>query len=394
MENTVQNFISEDLECAKTAAGIYVHIPFCERKCSYCAFYVTTRHLGLIDRYLAAIEAELTRLPALHAQTVFFGGGTPSMLSAAQLEHLCAVLLRRVDESGIQEWSIEANPGTLSPAKLKVLREAGVNRVSIGAQGFDDALLKKLGRTHTCDDISKTVAIARSGGIEFINLDLIASIPGCTAAAWSNTLDRALELEPDHLSVYALSLDEGAALNRLAGLGRFGLLDDDKQLDALHEARDRLERAGFEQYEISNYARPGARCLHNLACWQGQDYVGLGPAAASRVRTARWTNTPDLEAYVRAAESGDPPPCAREDLGPLLDRAERLAFGLRMSNGVPSPNAVGFEDVLESLASDGLLGFDGGNWVLTTRGQDMADHVARQVLELATRSESAASTAV
>ena len=118
-----------------------------------------------------------------------------------------------------------ANPGTLSPAKLKVLREAGVNRVSIGAQGFDDALLKKLGRTHTCDDIAKTVAVARSGGIELINLDLIACIPGCTAAAWSNTLDRALELEPDHLSVYALSLDEGAALNRLAGLGRFGLLD-------------------------------------------------------------------------------------------------------------------------------------------------------------------------
>ncbi|MDA0321306.1 MAG: radical SAM family heme chaperone HemW [Verrucomicrobia bacterium] len=382
---TAQGLTSQPIvpiEAKSTSArGLYVHIPFCERKCSYCAFYVTTRDQDLVDRFIESVARELgSYAPLPSVETIYFGGGTPSLLTAVQLERLCDVVHARIPKEAIVEWSIESNPGTYTPDKVAVLAAAGVNRVSIGAQSFDDTMLKRLSRTHGGADIGATVEIVRSGGIENINLDLIASIPGIDASTWRSTLDRALALEPEHLSVYALSLDEGSALAKLAGLGRYALTTDDEQLGALHEARDALAAATMEPYEISNFARQGYRCRHNLSCWRGEDYIGLGPSAASRVGHARWSNVSDLRQYISQMEAQGVPERDVETLDARGHAAERLAFGIRMTEGVPVRWGDGFEDVLTQIESHGLLKRLDQSFRLTARGRDLADSVAREIL--------------
>jgi oxygen-independent coproporphyrinogen-3 oxidase len=302
------------------------------------------------------------------------------MLSEKQLERLCRHIHDRVPGDTVIEWSIESNPGTYSPEKISVLAAAGVNRISIGAQSFDDTMLKWLARTHASTDIGMTVETVRNGGIQNINLDLIASIPGINASTWRSTLDAALGLEPTHVSVYALSLDEGSALSRLAGLGRYPLEDDEDQLDALHQARETLEQAGLEPYEISNFAREGYQCRHNLSCWRGEDYIGLGPSAASRVGRTRWSNIADLQKYISQMETDGVPQRETEVLGPRSQSAERLAFGLRMTDGVPVTWGQGFEEVLAQIEQHGLLEITNDSLRLTVRGRDLADTVAGEIL--------------
>jgi len=334
-----------------------------------------------VDRFIESVARELEAyLPLPSVETVYFGGGTPSLLTAVQLERLCDVVHDRIPEKAIVEWSIESNPGTYTPEKVAVLAAAGVNRVSIGAQSFDDTMLKRLSRTHGGADIGATVEIVRSGGIENINLDLIASIPGIDVPTWQSTLGRALALEPKHLSVYALSLDEGSSLAKLAGLGRYALTTDDEQLGALHEARQTLEEAGLESYEISNYAGEDHRCRHNLSCWRGEDYIGLGPSAASRIGRTRWSNVADLRQYISQMEEKGLPERDTEYLDAHGHAAERLAFGIRMTDGVPVEWGEGFEDILGKMESDGLLERVDGSVRLSPHGRDLADGVAREIL--------------
>jgi oxygen-independent coproporphyrinogen-3 oxidase len=377
---TSQAAVSIEAKSA-SAKGLYVHIPFCEQKCSYCAFYVTTRDQDLVDRFIESVARELEAyLPLPSVETVYFGGGTPSLLTAVQLERLCDVVHDRIPEKALVEWSIESNPGTYTPEKVAVLAAAGVNRISIGAQSFDDTMLKRLSRTHGGADIGATVEIVRSGGIENINLDLIASIPGIDVPTWRSTLGRALALEPKHLSVYALSLDEGSSLAKLAGLGRYALTTDDEQLGALHEARQTLEEAGLESYEISNYAGEDHRCRHNLSCWRGEDYIGLGPSAASRIGRTRWSNVADLRQYISQMEEKGLPERDTEYLDAHGHAAERLAFGIRMTDGVPVEWGEGFEDILGKMETDGLLERVDGSVRLSPHGRDLADGVAREIL--------------
>jgi len=373
--------------------GLYIHVPFCTGKCNYCAFYSIVYDRVVADRYLTAAEREIEmapdqpRLAAL--DTVFFGGGTPTLLATPQLERLCAI--PRQWRTGIREWTVEANPGTLDRDKLRVLRQAGVNRLSLGAQSFDDKILRKLGRRHSVEDVRTALGMARDAGFQNIGIDLIACVPGVSLELWRRTLDEAVQLRPEHISVYALTVEEGTSLEKMVAGGRHEVQDDDEQLDALHLAEKVLGIAGYRRYEISNYALPGYECLHNLSCWRGAEYLGIGPAASSHVDDRRWTNAADLNQYLLAIERGNEPLRDEECLSKAVKASEMMIFGLRMTEGVDVVEVrrrsgiteAGEQKIialLSELSESGLVRRRNTGWVLTDRGRDLADYVAVELV--------------
>jgi oxygen-independent coproporphyrinogen-3 oxidase len=371
--------------------NLYVHIPFCSGKCAYCAFYSEPYSAGRADAYLDALERELEGCIHLAAaiETLYIGGGTPSTLSHPQWQRLIGVLKRHVDLSVLREWTIEANPGTVSPALAALWRENGVNRASLGVQSMHDATLARMGRRHNAAQAADTVALLRASGFERLGLDLIAGLPGVPPAEWQQTLENTLALGPDHLSVYAWSLEPGSHLHRQWQHGQHPSPEDAAIEDALALADRLLGDAGFDHYEISNYARPGQRCRHNINIWNGADYVGFGPAAASRIRLNRWTNTPDLDAYCGFAGT---PPREQETLAPETDATERLIFRFRLSDPVALEAFVHGQDPaaakllpywqgqLESLARDGLVTRETAGWHCTATGRRFADTIAEALL--------------
>jgi len=293
---------------------------------------------------------------------------------------LCRLLRDRAATRRLVEWSVEINPGSVDAEKAAILAAAGVNRVSVGAQSFDDRILKTLGRRHAAADTVKAITILRAAGIENIGLDLIACVPGCARALWRKTLRQAVALAPKHVSVYALTNEEGTRLNRLLGQGKTALLSEEAQLAMLDLAETELTQAGFGRYEISNYARSGFECRHNVACWRGEEYIGLGPAAASHAGLKRWTNRPCVKAYLAAVEAGRIPPRDVETLTPALKRQEQAIFGLRMAEGIAANIAAEYSPALERLRSDGLVDLRTGRWQLTARGRNLADYVAVELM--------------
>jgi oxygen-independent coproporphyrinogen-3 oxidase len=372
--------------------GLYVHVPFCDGKCAYCAFYSVPYSIESADAWLRAVQKERALLSgggaALTPRTVYFGGGTPSLLSLSQLERL----LDGVGTRKVEEWTVEANPGSLDAARLRLLTSYGVNRISLGVQSLDDRVLAFLGRRHTVAEAHAAVAAIQAAGVANWGLDLIACVPGVSRRQWGRTLEEALALGPQHVSVYALTSEEGSTLAGRVAAGGIRLLDDDDQLGMLALAEQVLCGAGYARYEISNYARSGRECLHNLSCWRGENYIGLGCAAASRVGARRWSNASDLKRYVEALEAGRLPPRDVEDLSPATDGLERLIFGLRMAEGVSleavlrgtgleaSPWATAWRVTLERLRGEGLLTLAGDRWTLTGRGVEVADHVAVELI--------------
>lgn len=361
--------------------GLYVHVPFCDGKCSYCAFYSIRYSPWRSARYLDALEQELACAGKLAPKTIYLGGGTPSVLSVRELESLLRLLRKRVSLRRLREWTIEINPGSLDAEKVSVLMASGVNRFSLGAQSFDERILKWLERRHRVADTVKTVKLLRDAGAGNISLDLIAGVPGLTRAIWRKTLLSALTLEPNHISAYALTNEEGTRLNRRLQQGKTKLLPEEKQLTALDLAETILTAAGFRRYEISNYAKSGFECLHNVACWRGEEYIGLGPAAASHVGLERWTNRPDLSAYCAALATGEQPPRDVEKLTPASKRQERVIFGLRLAEGIAVDIAAEHTEALSALQAEGLVARRDSRWVLTRRGVNLADYVAVELIK-------------
>lgn len=369
--------------------GLYIHVPFCDGKCHYCAFYSISYSREKGVAWLAALkrEAEAARseFGPFAFSTVFLGGGTPTILPMDQLAELLGVA-GRFREKREAEWTSEANPGSVDTDKLKLMKSAGVNRISLGAQAFDDGVLRQLGRRHSVKDIFTAVEAIKSAGFTNWGLDLIACVPGVSLEAWRESLRAAVALAPSHVSVYALTREEGTRLDRDHQAGTVTLMDDDEQLRMLDLAEEVLGASGLPRYEISNYARPGFECRHNLSCWRGENYVGLGCAASSRVGNRRWTNAADFESYLTAGVREE------EVLTPLIDGVERLIFGLRMAEGIDleailmacglagSPQEAVWRETLARLAGEGLVVSGGGRWCLTTRGRDLADHVAVELM--------------
>ncbi len=378
--------------------NLYVHIPFCAAKCRYCGFYSVVPREGDM--------ADYARLPALEARlrpgdfpdapkTVYFGGGTPSLLGAEGFEALVRSLRddAGLDLVGAEEWSVEVNPASATRELFRAMRRAGVTRVSIGAQSFCDATLARIGRVHDAEAIRRAFTLASGEGFEDVGLDLILNLPGVTDGEWSETIEQALRLAPKHISIYTLIIEPGTPFARDEAAGTLGQrLSDDAEMDLVRATAGRLAAEGFARYEISNYGLPGFFCRHNLAVWRGEDYTGLGPAASSRNGLRRRTNTPDLAGYAAALRAGRLPPASEDDhLDAASDATERFLYGLRLLEGVspdafarrhPSaaPLAAVWGSRLARLASAGIAERMGNRWRLTARGFEVCDAVLAELL--------------
>ena len=326
-------------------SGLYVHVPFCLQKCAYCAFYsvplADVHGGGPVEDYFEGLAAEI-RLrqqdTPFGVSSLFIGGGTPTALAPEGLERLLKMLVFSFEDI---EATSEANPGTITPEKLRILREYGINRISLGAQSFSDRLLKEIGRIHNAEAIREAVRLIRLEGFNNLNLDLMFGLPGQDRKTWQESVEEALRLGPEHLSLYALSLEAGTSLATRYSLGQGKtssrlphLPDDDEQADMYEWAVECLVRAGYSHYEVSNFALPGKECRHNLEIWRGKDYLGLGPGAVSTLGGVRWKNAEDLAVYGQRLRNGELPLMEVEHLSERERMTERLLLGLRLSAGV------------------------------------------------------------
>lgn len=362
---------------------LYIHIPFCHRVCPYCGFHKHTPGATDIAAFVRAVLGELAihrRGLDLRPRTIYLGGGTPTMLSEAHLDSLLGGLRAALDLSGLEEFGLEANPRTIGPSKARLLVAHGVSRVSLGVQSWDESVLRTLGRDHAPAEAEETYRELRDAGVPAVNVDLMFSIPGQTVESWRATLGRTLALAPDHVSAYNLTYEEDTDFLRQLQGGRLDR-DPDRDADQFMLAADLLVTAGFEHYEISNYARPGHRSIHNEAYWRGADYLGLGPSAWSTVRRHRWRNLADTAGYLRAVAEGRVPVTESEELDDRAWLMERLALELRMAEGAPEERVVPrLRGALEDLVREGLVERSGGRVVLTRSGRPLADRIAEMLL--------------
>jgi oxygen-independent coproporphyrinogen-3 oxidase len=358
---------------------LYVHIPFCPKICPYCSFYKEASDRNKTRPFLEAVLREAENFAGvLRPRTVFFGGGTPTALTPEQLEFLLRGLHERLDLGGVEEWTMEMNPATVSREKGMLLRELGVNRVSMGVQAWQPELLQTLGRVHTASQAERSYFLLREAGFDNVNLDLIFGVPGQTTEQWMDSLRRTAELKPEHISAYCLTYEEDTAFFESLQRGEFRI-EEERDAELLLLTLEQLAAVGYEGYEISNFARPGRRCAHNLAYWQGNDYVGLGPSAFSTVGEKRWRNVRDTALYTETALAGKAAVDFSEEVTPTMRQHERLAFGLRLSDGVP----VEWIDATKStrLAAAGLLEEKDARWRITPAGRLVVDEVAAEVWE-------------
>jgi oxygen-independent coproporphyrinogen-3 oxidase len=359
---------------------IYVHIPFCARICPYCAFYKDRLDRSETERFCAAILAEIKQRAtdlAIKPVTIFFGGGTPTALSTSQLEGLLKGFHQRLDLSRLKEWTVEANPGSVSPRKAAMLRDSGITRISLGVQSWDDNLLRLLGREHNAAQAEKSFQIFREAGFSNVSIDLMFGLPGQTSLQWRETLEKTLRLNPDHISAYCLTYEEDTDFFERHARGELRS-SETEEASHFQIAMDTLEAAGYEQYEISNYARPGFASLHNRAYWKGADYLGIGPSAFSTIGWERSQNVSDYRAYADRVLAGKSAVGSVEKLTPDNKRSERIALSLRTRDGLPA-TLVQVQKAGE-LFDLGLLEQTNGNLVLTRRGRAVADSVAEALL--------------
>ena len=365
------------------AFGVYIHIPFCASRCDYCDFATWTDRESLIDEYVEACVADLDRHTstgdAPPATSVFFGGGTPSLIPA---DRLVAVLdhIVRADEA---EVTVECNPDSVDGDKLSAYRAAGVTRLSFGVQSMRPHVLAALGRTHDPENVSRAVALARDVGFRTFNLDLIYGTPGETVDDWRATLDATLALEPPHVSAYALTVEPATALGRNVAAGA-PAPDDDDQAQKYEIADRAFSGAGLPWYEISNWARAGHACRHNLLHWASGDYLPIGCAAHGHRAGRRWWNVRTPERYVAAVAAGSDPTGGSEDLDDAMRAEERLTLALRTSEGATLPAAMLVE--ADRLVGAGLLIRVDDQVVLTRRGRLLATDVTARLLVSATSS--------
>jgi len=387
---------------ASPVESLYVHVPFCARKCEYCAFYSEASSGELIERYVRALERELERVsPRLKPRTVFFGGGTPSLLNLGQWQRIFRTM-DRLGLLGAGEWTVECNPATVSGDKAKLLRDHGVNRISMGVQSLDEDLLDRLGRVHSRDMVFRSFDTLRSAGFENLNIDLMFAIPGQTLTIWRETLREATALGSEHLSCYEVIYEEDTPLFHQLQAGE---VDVDEELacamyEALQEAAD---EAGYQQYEVANFARrtgdeqrapdpahvPARACRHNVNYWRGGSFYGLGPSATGYVDGVRWKNCANTERYCQALESAGATIEFREQLPPASRAGETAAFGLRMVagwgfeefrrvTGADLPGQWGAE--MEELCARGWGERTPDRFRLTKRGLRFADSAAAMFL--------------
>lgn len=360
---------------------LYVHIPFCVRKCAYCDFLSFSADEEIQEAYMEQLLKEIRDsakdLKSYQAATVFFGGGTPSILKADWLCQILTLLKQEFVFSEDAEITVEANPGTVDEEKLLAYRQAGVNRLSFGLQSADNGELKLLGRIHTWEQFLESFQLARKTGFQNINIDLMSALPGQTAKSYRRTLEKVLALTPEHLSAYSLMIEEGTPFYEQYE-GRPELLpSEEEERQMYYDTKHLLEAQGYERYEISNYAKPGYECRHNLGYWERTDYKGYGLGAASLLHNIRYTNQTDLSEYLKGKWSG-----TVEQLTEQAVREEYFFLGLRRMKGIdPGKYRMHYEKQIQKLLGEQLLEAE-GDWIrLTDRGIDVSNYVLAQFLD-------------
>jgi oxygen-independent coproporphyrinogen-3 oxidase len=359
---------------------LYLHIPFCHRICPYCSFYKHTPGDTPIGAFIDALTAEARNRIKDPIRTIYLGGGTPSMLSPAHLERLFAALHETTDFTQLDEVTLEANPATFDVRKARLFRELGVTRVSLGIQSFIPHVLQKLGREHTAEQASESVAVLREAGIPQVNIDLMFSIPGQSERDWETTLRHAVSLKPHHISAYNLTYEEDTAFFEAL---RRGETCENEDIDARYFrlAGEFLTNEGFDHYETSNYAKPGMRSAHNEGYWQGEDYLGLGPSAVSTSGNQRSKNIADTTAYITRVRALGHAIQEAETLDEEARRIERIALGLRTSAGIPI--SLLDDAAIQragALAEEGLAVVSDGRIMLVGRGRALVDPVAAELV--------------
>lgn len=369
--------------------GLYVHVPFCPQRCPYCAFTVVTGRQDAVEGYVDAvcreIESHADRARPGGLSTIFLGGGTPSRLAPAQLERILHAARRVFGLAADAEITVEANPTTAEAGRFADFRAAGVTRLSLGVQSLCDATLRCLGRMHDAAEATGAYRIARGAGFASVSIDLIFSVPGAPAGDWASTLSQAMELAPDHLSAYALSVEEGTPLARRRAAGDLVEVDEEADAADYEHLVSTLNGAGYEHYEISNFARQGHRSRHNWDCWTGADYLGVGVSAHSYVDGERWWNTKDLDDYLRRMAAGASPRDGGERLQGDAARAEALWLALRTCEGaqlsVEEAQRLQQADLWHRLRSTGHVLLEGRRLRLSESGFAIADALAVAVSE-------------
>jgi oxygen-independent coproporphyrinogen-3 oxidase len=371
---------------ANAPRHLYVHVPFCARRCSYCDFAIAVRKFVPVEDFLRGVARELAlRLHApLELDTVYLGGGTPSRLGGAGIGRLLQLLAGYARLAPGSEVTIEANPEDVTERRVHAWREAGVNRLSLGAQSFDPRALAWMHRTHAASDIPRAVAAARAGGLQNISLDLIFAAPEELARDWRRDLEAALALEPAHLSLYGLTVEPGTPLARWRARGEAHEALEERFEDEFLEAHNRLGSAGYEHYEVSNYARAGARSRHNSAYWSRVPYLGIGPSAHSFDGLARWWNAAAYAEWLRILDHGGDPVIGREVLTDEQADAERVYLGLRTAQGLRIPD--GSEPMVRRWTEEGWAAVAGSTVRLTPLGWLRLDALAAALTPVASRS--------
>lgn len=402
----------------KRELELYIHIPFCMKKCAYCDFLSGPAPRETIDRYVTALVAEIRQYQKLaenyRVTTIFFGGGTPSILSGGQMKEVFDALRDVFEIQADAEITMEANPGTVTEENLLAYRACGINRISFGLQSVDDEELKLLGRVHTMRQFEESYDLARKAGFQNINVDLISAIPGQTVESWEHTLDTVIRMNPEHISAYSLIIEEGTPFYEIYGENAKEeqdsrcekcLADDGKQMDigknfpklpdeeaerCMYElTAEKLEAAGYLQYEVSNYAKPGYACRHNKGYWQRVEYLGIGTGAASLIENERYQHISDTDLYIRANGKLDQIEEEKEKLDWNAQVEETMFLGLRMKEGVNKQKfreryhreiQEVYGEVLEKLKEEGLLCEEEERICLTKRGNDLSNYVLAQFL--------------
>ncbi|MDP4610004.1 MAG: radical SAM family heme chaperone HemW [Opitutales bacterium] len=370
--------------------SVYCHVPFCASTCDFCAFYQEKPRRGDLDRYLAAMDTEFALLPKDRVvDTVFWGGGTPGLLAAKDLERLGRSLLDNLKQPP-SEWTIEMAPSTVKEDKLAVLRDLGVTRISMGVQSFHPELLESLGRLHRPNQIYTAWERVQAAGFPQTNLDLMFAIPNQSIEQWEADIREAARLGPTHLSTYCLTFEEDTALYVKLSQGKVSI-DEERELQFYERGWELLAELGYAQYEVSNFAKPDAACLHNVNTWRMQEWIGCGPSAASQYEGQRYQRPSNLDEWAKGMEAGLPPRTECVDLDASILLADALVFGLRMNAGCdldliakqfPAPDVLAqLEPLLSRLAREGLAEREGSKIRLTHEGRLVCDAIGSSILE-------------
>ncbi len=372
--------------------SLYIHIPFCTQICHYCDFNKFFIQNQPVDEYIQTLLTEMDLYNLSQNEplsTVFIGGGTPSALEPLQLEQLLFSMKEKVTLAPGYEYTVEANPGDLSKEKLRIMKEAGVNRLSLGVQSFNEELLKKIGRAHNVKDVYETIDMAREEGFDNISIDLIYSLPGQTLSDLEDTIDRALQLNLPHFSAYSLIIEPKTVFYIMLNKGKLSLPGEDAEATMYEYVMERLVEAGYDQYEISNFAKKGFESRHNLVYWNNEEYYGLGAGAHGYLDAVRYHNHGPLKKYMNAIQDGRKPIVEQATVTRKEQMEEEMFLGLRKMEGVSLEHfqkrfSVNINDVfgetIKRMVSEGLLELVNGRVRLTHPGKLMGNEVFQAFL--------------